>query len=365
MTFLDDHNRAHHGHRCHAHSITPGDHLSPTARACHSLAPCKSILKAAANTTDDGEDRMQAMDMTSTILPEQNMNSMASPQFSPAVEIGSHGGASDGNAYPGAAGFCCHSSIWRSVAFSEGGGEVSMDMDSDDTGYSPDAFFRASNMQEVADGMPDFGFEDEEDYAMGQHKEQSFVEEDSAQSHSLGPEGNTSQPMEFTVPLVHPMAPLSEAWLALQAVMDSGNMPIIPSSDDKENGGNGGAAHACMGSENPDGEDGQPGSFTSTEDSFAEENNRNDNEGNQTINVTQLIRQISLAPSTADLMMEVISVYSEQGEASTSKIPSPTPATDLPEVLQQTHVNAAKPSFLTEPQDIPAAPQKFSFIPWP
>ncbi|KAI5993838.1 hypothetical protein EDC04DRAFT_2910677 [Pisolithus marmoratus] len=298
---------------------------------------------------------------------------MASPQFSPAAEIGSHGGASDRNAYPGAAGFHCHSLIWKSVAFSKGGSEELMDMDSDDTGYSPDAFFRVSNMQEVADGMQAFGFEDEEDYGdgadmdvdlgshLGQHKEQSFVEEDSAQSHLFGPEGDTSQPMEFTVPLVHPAVPPSEVWLALWAIMHSGNTPFIPSSDDKENRGNGGvgdmelsdaalrlqAAHACMGSENPDGEDGQPSSFTSTKDSFAEENNRNDDEGNQTINVTQLIRQISLAPSTADLTMEVTSVYGEQGEASTSKISSPMPATDSLEVLQQTHVNAAKPSFST------------------
>ncbi|KAI6019566.1 hypothetical protein EDC04DRAFT_2901763 [Pisolithus marmoratus] len=134
-------------------------------------------------------------------------------------------------------------------------------------------FFRASNTQEVVDGMQDFGFEDKEDYGngadmdvteaishnilhkqslllggpqeplsslTGQHKEQSFVEEDSVQSHSLGPEGDTSQPMEFTVPLVHPMAPPSEAWLALQAIMHSGNMPFIPSDDDEENGGDSG-----------------------------------------------------------------------------------------------------------------------------
>ncbi|KAI6095270.1 Spc7 kinetochore protein-domain-containing protein [Pisolithus thermaeus] len=460
---VTSHNGAHHGHRRRAHSIAPGDHLSPTARVRRSLAPRRSILKAAANTTDDGEDRTQAMDMTSIVrfeadnsrkslgrrvsfanhahvrlfeVPEQNTNSTASPQFSPAAEIGGHGGASDGNAYPGAASFRRHSSTRRSVAFSEGGGEESMDMDSDDTGYSPDAFFRASNTQEVADGTQDFGFEDEEDYGdgadmdvteaishnilrkrslslggpreplgnltvarssldnqtedeQGQHKEQSFVEEDSAQSHSLGPEGDTSQPMEFTVPLVRPAAPPSETWLALRAVTHSGNTPFIPSSDDEENGGDGGvrdmelsdavsrlqAARACMGSENPDGKDGQPGSFTSTEDSFAEENNRNDDQGNQTINVTQLIRRINLAPSTADSTMEVTSVYGKQGEASVSKIPSPTPATDSLEVPQQTHADAAKPSFstgtesepptLAEPRDIPAAPQKFSLIPRP
>ncbi|KAI6022363.1 hypothetical protein BKA83DRAFT_4126066 [Pisolithus microcarpus] len=329
------------------------------------VAPCKSILKAAANTTDDREDRTQAMDMTSIVcfeadnsrkslgrhvsfanhahvrlfeVPERNVNSTGSPQSSPAAEISSHGGTNDENAYPGAAGFHRHSSIQRSIAFSEGGGEESMDMDSDDMGYSPGAFFRASNTQ-------DFGYEDEEDYGEaslnnqtedehGQNKEQSFVEEDSAQSQSLGSVGDTSQPMEFTVPLVRPPEPPSEAWLALRAVTHSGNTPYIPSSDDEENGGDSVAARASMGPENPDGGDGQPNSFTSTEDSFAEENGQADDEGNQTINVTQLIKQISLALSMGDSTMEVTSVYGEQGEASTSKIPSPTPATDSLEVPQ-------------------------------
>ncbi|KAI6022339.1 Spc7 kinetochore protein-domain-containing protein [Pisolithus microcarpus] len=452
---VTSHSRAHHGHRRRAHSIAPGDHLSPTAGARRSLAPRKSILKAAANTTDDGEDRTQAMDMTSIVRFEADnsrkslgrrvsfanhahVRFTASPQSSPAAEIGGHGGTNDENAYPGAAGFRRHSSIRRSIAFSEGGGEESMDMDSDDTGYSPDAFFRASNTQEVADDTQDFGYEDEEDYGEGadmdvteamshnilrkrslslggtreplgnltvsrasldnriedehgQNEEQSFVEEDSAQSHSLGPEGDTSQPMEFTVPLVRPPEPPSEAWLALRAVTHSGNTPYIPSSDDEENGGDGGvrdmdlsdavsrlqAARASMGPENPDGEDGQPNSFTSTEVSFAEENSRSDDEGNQTVNVTQLIRRISLAPSTGDSTMEVTSVYGEQGEARASKIPSPTPPTDSLEVPQQAHATAAKPSSptparaesepptLAEPRNIPAAPQTFSFIPRP
>ncbi|KAI6022289.1 Spc7 kinetochore protein-domain-containing protein [Pisolithus microcarpus] len=462
---VTSHSRAHHGHRRRAHSIAPGDNLSPTARARRSLAPRKSILKAAANTTDDGEDRTQAMDMTSIVrfeadnsrkslgrrvsfanhahvrlfeVPEQNTNSTGSPQSSPAAEISGHGGTNDENAYPGAAGFRRHSSIRRSIAFSEGGGEESMDMDSDDTGYSPDAFFRASNTQEVADDTQDFGYEDEEDYgdgadmdvteAMshnilrkrslslggpreplgnltvsrasldnqtedehGQNKEQSFVEEDSAQSHSLSSVGDTSQPMEFTVPLVRPPEPPSEAWLALRAVTHSGNTPYIPSSDDEENGGDGvvrdmdlsdavsrlQAARASMGPENPDGGDDQPNSFTSTEDSFGEENSRADDEGNQTINVTQLIRRISLAPSTGDSTMEVTSVYGEQGEASASKIPSPIPATDSLEVPHQTHASAAKPlsptpagtesepPTLAEPRNIAAAPQTFSFIPRP
>lgn len=461
---VSGHNRAHPGHRRRAHSIAPGDHLSPTARARRSLAPRKSILKV--NATDDGEDRTQAMDMTGVVrfetdgsrkslgrrvsfanhahvrlfeVPEQNTNSTASPQSSPAAEIGSHGGANDENAYPGASSFRRNSSIRRSAIFSEGGGEESMEMDSDDTGYSPGAFFRASNAQEGVNDMPDFGFEDEEDYddaadmdvteaishnivrkrslslggprqplgnltvprasldnqsgdGEGQEKDQSFVEEDSGQSHSLGSEGDTSQPMEFTVPLVRPAKPPSEAWLALRAVTHSGNTPFIPSSDDEENGGNGGvqemdlndavsrlqAARASLGLGNSNEEDVQPDSFTSTEDSFAEENSRNDDdEGNQTVNVTQLIRRISLVPSTGDSTMDVTSVYGEQRQEGSPEVPSTTPATESLKVPQQTNPVTGKPSFPTpagsegelpaiaEPQNITVAPQKFSFIPRP
>ncbi|KIO03266.1 hypothetical protein M404DRAFT_627057 [Pisolithus tinctorius Marx 270] len=137
---VSGHNRAHPGHRRRAHSIAPGDHLSPTARARRSLAPRKSILKV--NATDDGEDRTQAMDMTGVVrfeadgsrkslgrrvsfanhahvrlfeVPEQNTNSTASPQSSPAAEIGSHGGANDENAYPGASSFRRNSSIRRRI----------------------------------------------------------------------------------------------------------------------------------------------------------------------------------------------------------------------------------------------------------
>ncbi|KAI6138630.1 Spc7 kinetochore protein-domain-containing protein, partial [Pisolithus tinctorius] len=363
-------------------------------------------------------------------VPEQNTNSTASPQSSPAAEIGSHGGANDENAYPGASSFRRNSSIRRSVVFSEGGGEESMEMDSDDTGYSPGAFFRASNAQEGVNDMPDFGFEDEEDYddaadmdvteaishnivrkrslslggprqplgnltvprasldnqsgdGEGQEKDQSFVEEDSGQSHSLGSEGDTSQPMEFTVPLVRPAKPPSEAWLALRAVTHSGNTPFIPSSDDEENGGNGGvqemdlndavsrlqAARASLDLGNLNEEDVQPDSFTSTEDSFAEENSRNDDdEGNQTVNVTQLIRRISLAPSTGDSTMDVTSVYGEQRQEDSPEMPSTTPATESLKVPQQTNPVTGKPSSPTPAgsegelvaNSLPPSPKKFS-----
>ena len=67
--------------------------------------------------------------------------------------------------------------------------------------------------------------------------EMSFVEEDSAQSQSAASENNDSQPMEFTVPLVRPPKPPSDAWLALRAAIHSGDTPYIPSLDDKEERG--------------------------------------------------------------------------------------------------------------------------------
>ena len=63
--------------------------------------------------------------------------------------------------------------------------------------------------------------------------EMSFVEEDSAQSRSAALENNDSQPMVFTVPLVRPPKPPSDAWLALRAATHSGDTP----SDDKEERG--------------------------------------------------------------------------------------------------------------------------------
>ena len=78
-------------------------------------------------------------------VTEQNTNSTASPQSSPAAEIESYGAMDDENAYPGASSFKCRSFICQSITFSEDGGEESMDMDSDDRGYSPTAFFRAGN----------------------------------------------------------------------------------------------------------------------------------------------------------------------------------------------------------------------------
>ena len=169
--------------------------------------------------------------------------------------------------------------------------------------------------------------------------EMSFVEEDSAQSRSAASENNDSQPMEFTVPLVHPPKPPSDAWLALRAAIHSGDTPYILSSDDEEERGVRDmeltdavtrleAAQAPITLGNSDGEDAQPDSFNSMEDSFAEENSVVSDNGNQTVNVTQLMRRVSLALSTGDSTMEATDVYSAQ-DASAS-VTSAGPSEVLP-----------------------------------
>ena len=311
-------------------------------------------------------------------VPEQNTNSTASPQSSPAAEIENRGATNDENAYPGASNFKRRSSIRRSIAFSEGGGEESMDMDSDDTGYSPAAFFRAGNNFDEGDYLPDFG--DEGDYAnddmdvteaiphnimrrrssLGVPRqplanltsppptmdnrgeevdeasmEMSLVEEDSTQSQSATSENNDSRPMEFTVPLVRPPKPPSDAWLALRAATHSGDTPYIPSSDDEEERGVRDmeltdavtrleAARNSIALGNSDGEDAQPDSFNSTEDSFAEENSVVSDDGNQTVNVTQLMRRVSLALSTGDSTMEATDVYSAQDASASATSADPS-----------------------------------------
>ncbi|KAG1834429.1 Spc7 kinetochore protein-domain-containing protein, partial [Suillus variegatus] len=324
----------HPGKKRRAHSIAPGDKINLVSKARRSLAPRKSILKPAVNIPEDDEDATQSMDLTHVHentqkslarrvsfadrahvrlfeTQEQNTNSTASPQSSPVQEAVERG-PTDENAYPGASKFHRRSSI-RSIAFSDGAGEESMDMDSDDTAFiisSPDKHDEGGQQQTPAD--------------------QSYTEDDSHQSQSFVSEGDVTQPMEFTVPLVRPPAPPSEAWLALRSVTHSGETPYVPSSDEEDEHGEQDMeiTHALtrlqaareslgFGSEIDLEEFGQPnGSFSSSEDSFAQDDVEND--GNQTINVTQLMRRVSLGAGIEDdnSTMDITSTYDSQEEPS-------------------------------------------------
>ncbi|KAF8139971.1 Spc7 kinetochore protein-domain-containing protein [Boletus edulis] len=402
--------QAHPSRRRRAHSIAPGDPLSPAAKARRSLAPRKSILKAAVNDPDDGDDITQSMDMTMTRdyrednptrkslgrrvsfanhahvrlfeVPDHNTNSTASPQSSPAAEPDpdTPRATNDENVYPGAQKSRRRSSARHSIAFSEGGGEESMDMDSDDTGFSPSAFFR-----DRAEGSIDDEFNDEDGPSDGDDmdvtdvvprnfvrkrslsfgvsrqplanlsipqssphvqddqnvsNETSYVEDESAQSQSFTLEGDVSQPMEFTIPLIRPPEPPSEAWLALRSATHSGDTPYIPSSDDDGENGDGAqemeltdavsrlqAARASLGLGEAGAEEGGEDSFTSTEDSFVDEGVGNDEGGNRTVNVTQLMRRVSLGPSADSTMTSVFS--SQEQEAINRAVPDIPPSIPL------------------------------------
>ncbi|KAG2076980.1 hypothetical protein BDR04DRAFT_1002196, partial [Suillus decipiens] len=374
----------HPGKKRRAHSIAPGDKINLTSKTRRSLVPRKSILKPAVNIPEDDDDATQSMDLTHVHentrkslarrvsfadrahvrlfeTQEQNTNSTTSPQSSPAQEAIERG-PTDENAYPGASQFRRRSSI-RSIAFSDGAGEESMEMDSDDTAFGPAAYLQAQNEEllindDFADD--DFNFDDDdmevtEAMQVNIHKrrslalaprqplanvtsspdnhdeggqqqtsvDQSYAEDDSHQSQSFVSEGDVSQPMEFTVPLIRPPAPPSEAWLALRSVTHSGETPYVPSSDEEDDHGGQDmeitdaltrlqAARESLGFGNGIDveESGQHNdSFGSSEDSFARDDVEND--GNQTINVTQLMRRVSLGAGTGDgnSTMEITSTY--------------------------------------------------------
>lgn len=432
--------QAHPGRKRRAHSIAPGDPLSPAARARRSLvrpslspsppsnlsqAPRKSILKAAV----DADDVTQSMDMTRDYrednptrkslgrrvsfanhahvrlfeVPDHNTNSTTSPQSSPAAEPGpdTPRATNDENVYPGAQRSRRRSSARHSVAFSEGGGEESMDMDSDDTAFSPSAFFRTGNEGPTDDELNDLdGPSDGDDMDVTEvvprdfvrkrslslgisrqplanlsipqpspdaHNDQedisnetSYIEEDSAQSQSFTSEGDVSQPMEFTVPLIRPPEPPSEAWLALRSATHSGNTPYIPSSDD-DGGDDGGdvqemeltdavsrlqAARASLGLGEAPVEEGE-NSFTSTEDSFMDEGVGDGEDGNQTVNVTQLMRRVSLGPGADST---TTSVFSSQEQSKDEAINQAVP--EIPPSIPIAHSQEIYPAIPESPPSV-------------
>ena len=400
-----------------------------------SQAPRKSILKA--YVPEDGDDATQSMDITRDYrqdnptrkslgrrvsfanhahvrlfeVPEHNTNSTASPQSSPAAEPepDTPRATNDENVYPGAQRSRRRSSARHSMAFSEDGGEASMDMDSDDTGLSPSAFFRAGTEASINDEFDDvddpcdgddmdvtevvprnivrkrslsFGVSrqplanlsipqsstslhgDRQDVS----DETSYVEEESAQSQSFTSEGDVSQPMEFTVPLIRPPEPPSEAWLALRSATHSGNTPYIPSSDDDGEGDGDDvqemeltdavsrlqAARVSLGLGEAGGEEGGEDSFISTEDSFMDEDVHNGEDGNQTVNVTQLMRRVSIGQSADSTVTSFFSSQEQSKEEAinqaVSELPPSVPLTGSQEIYPA--VPESPP-----PATIPADPQ--------
>lgn len=285
-----------------------------------------------------------------------NTNSTASPQSSPAHEPAPSNVVNDENAYPGATAGRRRSSMRRSVAFSDNG-EESMDMDMDDTALGPDAFLFTDGDPANADDM----YDEDEEYEGGDDDDMEMTEAISQnimrkRSLSLGvqprrPLSNvrdsinprdiqnpSSEPdqsytedsttststsaVEYTVPLVKPPAPPTDAWLALRSVTHSGDTPYeAPPSDEDEDGAQGmdltDAVQRLMavrqsldlgrGANEESGSQGEEDSFASTNDSFED-----GDDGNRTVNVTGLLNRASLGAATdADSTMELTGDYGE------------------------------------------------------
>ena len=286
---------------------------------------------------------------------DNNTNNTASPEHFPAHGIVRNGGVTDENAYPGSSALGRRrSSVRRSVAFSEG--EQSMEMDDEDDAVGPSAFMFAQDDSAIADDMDDDEeeYDDDEDMEMteaisqniirkrslslsvqprrplsnvpsrprdsinpnAEHhypsskQDQSYAEEENSTTTSTDPD--QSQSLEYTVPLVKPPAPPSQAWLALRSVTHSGDTPYEEPPSDDEDGEQGMeltdavqrllVARQSSGS----GEErvAQEDSFASTDDSF-------DDNCDQTINVTGLIHRTSMGAGTeaGDSTMDVTGDY--------------------------------------------------------
>ncbi|EIW86480.1 hypothetical protein CONPUDRAFT_95011, partial [Coniophora puteana RWD-64-598 SS2] len=326
----------------------------------------------------------------------------------------------DENAYPGAGAFRRRSSTRRSLAFSDGEGEASMDMDLDSSGLGPAAFFDrgedpisddfedededflgADEDMEITEAiqqsilrkrslslgrqpLANLGTHDEpgspepleeQDDLQPEQEEQppeeepSYLEGDSGQSQSFVSEGGDtdsgSQPMEFTVPLDKPPPPPSEAWLALRSVTHSGDTPYEPpqSDDDGEQEmdltsavSRLQAARDSMGMGANDGQ--QDDSFTSTEDSFqGNEEPEAASEGNYTINVTQLMRRVSIGPGQSEggnSTMDISGTY--DALAASEDIEGEEGEVGIDESTSAASPEASQSAL--SPQDKPTAPQE-------
>ncbi|KAF7978879.1 hypothetical protein HWV62_44371 [Athelia sp. TMB] len=359
-----------------AHSIAPGEYISPS-KARRPIAPRKSILKPANQPLEDEDEdpsSSQESTTTRTFAPRPSLAAARRVSFAQHSYVREYykdqakssspahppAAPSDENAYPGG-GKRRRSSMRKSIAFSEG---ESMEMDLDDTAPGPSAFRVAldSEAQEdeleedgdemdMTDDLPaqilarrslslgpatprrplapvahipipptpphlapssdDLPYDDELDDAAGEG--QSFLSE--ATTTSAGSNTSTG-PLEYTIPLVKPPAPPTDAWLALRSVTHSGDQPYSdPLSDDYEGGGGGDmeltdALERLRAAAVANGED----SFGSTEDSFSDDMGEGAGDaGDHTLNLTEHRRMSLAAGSEGEETMALTRVISAGG----------------------------------------------------
>nr|GAT43645.1 predicted protein [Mycena chlorophos] len=389
------------------HSIVAGDVLSPRSKARRLAVPRKSILKStlnlgdattsldpqsAENTASHSADftttdfQTQVTDNTTTrksfgirrvsfaknahvrlIEPnEENTNSTASPPASPAASSdppdenpASGPVLNDENAYPGAAA----NRNRRRSSMRQSFGSEDMDL----TVSAPGGFFAFGDGPAIADedmemdGSLDMDMTEDLDGEFIQQRavslggnmrpplaqvaheppasdglEQSQSFEDSYTSTSSQEEAHT----EYTIPVNHslrPPASADPAWMALRSMTHSGDAPLEdppPSSDDEL---------GVLGTDPAVYETGDD-TVSSTEDSFGDVNN-----GDRTVNLSQVLGRVSLAGSDPRFSIGQPNSTMEESEIYGSILPMPTQSTPAP-------ATAARPPIFRPPSPPDATP---------
>ncbi|TFY71134.1 hypothetical protein EVG20_g1874 [Dentipellis fragilis] len=445
-------------HKRRPHSITPGDsvlkQLSPAAKRRRSLAPRKSILKAAI-TPDDTiapEDATQSMDFTRTFGDMQDNTTRKSlgrrVSFAPAAYVrlfdkdkkGKRRSSAYSDGSPEFSGgkdenasnkTHRRSSTRRSIAFSENG-EASMEIDSDfdDTGPLPEGFLldrsdlqdeefdddlgdlpdEDGNDMELTEAMPvrrksvSFGprrrsstqpraplaqvSHDPPEESESMRIDDSVSTDDHTQSTDMTQSSNASsgehsQTMDFTVPVHRPFRksePPSEQWLALRAMTHSGDTPYEePPSEEEDDGDLGlypadGDSVSMAASEDMEltvaqsrlialrdslglGQATEEDSFTSSENASLEFSN--DAMGDQTVNVTNILRQSLGGADTSAMDFTEIHRQPEHTseEVSEDLIPPPQLSPEQAEAEPIVPTPVPQPSSSVFSAPTPQAPQ--------
>ncbi|KAF7306544.1 Spc7 domain-containing protein [Mycena indigotica] len=409
-----------------AHSIVGSDVLSPRAKARRFAVPRKSILKSTANVLDanpDGSGTLptensatQSMDLTTDFQTQihdntsrkslgrrvsfaknahvrlielrtndDNTNSTASPPGSPAASSDPPEDpqqpkvVNDENAYPGAAA----SRNRRRSSIRQSFGSEDMDL----TVTAPGGFFAFGDEPALAD--EDMELEDSMDMDMTEDLDGEFLkgrpvslggnanrpplgqistapagEQDQSQSFD-DQSSYTSDPSqeahtEFSVPLnrsLRPPASEDPAWMALRRMTHSGDTPLedIPASSDDDFGGN------QVVYETGD------ASISSADDSFNDINN-----GDRTMNLSQVVGRVSMAGSgprfsmgQPDSTMEESEIYGTiiQAPAQSTPAPAPRPQESAPTNSRPPVFRAPSPSKASSPSKKTAAAAKPVFFP--
>ncbi|KAJ7071434.1 Spc7 kinetochore protein-domain-containing protein [Mycena amicta] len=382
-----------------AHSIVPGDVLSPRAKARRFAVPRKSILKSTFNLLDattsldvdaptSEDSATRSIDLTAQIhdnttrkslgrrvsfaknahvrlialrTNDDNTNSTASPPASPAASSDpvepAPAAVSDENAYPGAA---ARNRRRSSIRHSLGSDDMDL------TVTTPGGLYDFANASALANENLDFDDSMDMDMtedldgevnqgraiSLGGNARHPLAQisvalpsaEPEDQSQSFTDQSYTSDPSqdphtEYTVPINRSLRPPpteDPAWMALRQMTHSGNAPYEDAPPSSDDEFEPFVANQGL-IEPAD------ASFSSTDDSFSDANN-----GDRTMNLSQVMGRVSMAGSGPRFSMGQPDSTMDESEVYGSILPPPgqsTPAPRAPEIVSA----PARPSIFRPP----------------